>query len=176
MLFQSTDCSKTLNNTSEMLLFIRFTHTFIHWWRRLPCKVPAAHQEQFGFQFLAQGHFNMQLSSARIQTSNPPITRRPTLPPEQQPHKWQNSFAILRPSPLVRHKMLHWAWEWNWRKGNVVKSDVFLKIVCSLQCVYPWTAAIPESACQIQLCVALLCCCILNISMSHLHGILMKNG
>ena len=36
-----------------------------HWWQRLPCKVPTAHQEQFGVQNLAQGHFYMQLCSAR---------------------------------------------------------------------------------------------------------------
>ena len=30
-----------------------------HWWQRLPCKVPTAHQEQFGVQYLAQGHFDM---------------------------------------------------------------------------------------------------------------------
>ena len=28
------------------------------------CKVPAVYQEQFGVQYRAQGHFNMQLSSA----------------------------------------------------------------------------------------------------------------
>ena len=33
-----------------------------HWWQRLPCKLPTAHQEQFGAQYLAQGHFGMQLS------------------------------------------------------------------------------------------------------------------
>ena len=31
---------------------------------RPPCKVPTAHQEQFGIQHLAQGHFDMELSSA----------------------------------------------------------------------------------------------------------------
>ena len=51
-----------------------FTHTFIHWWQMLPRKVPAAHQEQFGVQYLAQGHFNMQLGGAGIQTSDLPIT------------------------------------------------------------------------------------------------------
>ena len=35
-----------------------------HWWQRPPCKVLTAHQEQFGVQYLAQGHFCMQLSSA----------------------------------------------------------------------------------------------------------------
>ena len=35
-----------------------------HWWQRPSCKVPTAHQEQFGVQYLAQGHFDMQLSSA----------------------------------------------------------------------------------------------------------------
>ena len=51
-----------------------FTHTFIHWWRRLPCKVPTAHQEQFGVQYLAQGHFDMQLGGAGILTSDLLIT------------------------------------------------------------------------------------------------------
>ena len=60
-----------------------FTHTFIHWWQRLPCKVPTAHQEQFGVQYLAQGHFNMQMRvGGGIWT---PITRRPALPLELQP-------------------------------------------------------------------------------------------
>ena len=36
-----------------------------HWWERPPCKVPTTHREQFGVQQLPQGHFNMQLSSAR---------------------------------------------------------------------------------------------------------------
>ena len=31
-----------------------FKHTFIHWCQRLPCKVPAAHQEQFEVQNRAQ--------------------------------------------------------------------------------------------------------------------------
>ena len=48
-----------------------FTHTLIHWWQRLPCKVPAAHQEQFWVQYLAQVHFNMQLSSAWGSPSTP---------------------------------------------------------------------------------------------------------
>ena len=42
-----------------------FTHTFIHWWRKLPCKVPTAHQKQFRVQYHAQGHFDMQLNPAR---------------------------------------------------------------------------------------------------------------
>ena len=35
------------------------------WWRRPPCKVPATHQEQSGVQYLAEGHFDMQISSAQ---------------------------------------------------------------------------------------------------------------
>ena len=31
-----------------------------HWWQRPPCRVPTTHQEQFGVQYLAQGHFDMQ--------------------------------------------------------------------------------------------------------------------
>ena len=34
----------------------------LHWWQRPPCKVPTAHQEQVGVQYLAQGHFDIQLS------------------------------------------------------------------------------------------------------------------
>ena len=45
-----------------------------HWWQRPPCKEPTAHQEQFGVQYLAQGHFDMQLSSARSWDLN----RRPS--------------------------------------------------------------------------------------------------
>ena len=41
------------------------------------------HQEQFGAQYFAQGHFDMQL--AGIQTGDLPITRRPALPIEPQP-------------------------------------------------------------------------------------------
>ena len=44
-----------------------------------------AHQERFRVQCLAQGHFNMQLRGARIQTGDLLITRRP---PELQP-PWQ---------------------------------------------------------------------------------------
>ena len=77
-LFQSTDHSRRFTT------LVRFTrsYTFIHWWQRLPCKVPTAHQEQFGLQYLAQEH--LQQGGARIQTSNLPITRRSTLPPELQ--------------------------------------------------------------------------------------------
>ena len=56
-----------------------------HWWQRPLCKVPTAHQ------YLAQGHFDMQLSSG-IGTSDLPITSRPALPAEPQP-LW-HSFTI----------------------------------------------------------------------------------
>ena len=36
---------KALYNTC---LIHPVTHKFIHWWQRLPCKVPTDHQEQFG--------------------------------------------------------------------------------------------------------------------------------
>ena len=72
---------KALYNTCQIHLF---TNTFIHWWQRLPCKVSTAHQEQFGVQYLVQGHFGMLLGGARICTSNLPITKRPTVPPEPQ--------------------------------------------------------------------------------------------
>ena len=41
--------------------------------------------EQVGVQYLAQGHFDMQLSGAGICTSDFPITSRPALPAELQP-------------------------------------------------------------------------------------------
>ena len=47
--------------------------------QRPPCKVPAAKQQQVGVQYLAQGHFHMQLSSARG-SWDLPITSRPALP------------------------------------------------------------------------------------------------
>ena len=34
-------------------------HRALHWLQWLTCKVPTAHQEQAGIQYLAQGHFNM---------------------------------------------------------------------------------------------------------------------
>ena len=36
-----------------------------HRWQRLPCKMPTAHQEQFGVQYLAQGHYDKQLCSVQ---------------------------------------------------------------------------------------------------------------
>ena len=77
-LSQSTDRSKLLYNTCHIH---PFTHTFIHWWQKLPGKLPTAHQEQFGVQYLAQTHLGMQLGGAWIRTSNLPITRQPGLPP-----------------------------------------------------------------------------------------------
>ena len=53
---------KTLHSTCHIH---PLTHTFIHWCRKLPCKVPTAHQEKFGVQYLAQGHFDTQLNPAR---------------------------------------------------------------------------------------------------------------
>ena len=43
-----------------------------------------AHQEQFGVQYFAQGHFDIQLGGTGIRTSDLPITRPPALPPELQ--------------------------------------------------------------------------------------------
>ena len=62
----TTAQSAVLHNTCHIY---PFTHTFIHWWRRLPCKAPPAHQEQFG----------------TLRTGDLPITRRPALPTEPQP-------------------------------------------------------------------------------------------
>ena len=51
-----------------------------------PAHRRALTDEQCGVQYLAQGHFNMQLSPrAGIWTSNLPITGRPALPAELQP-------------------------------------------------------------------------------------------
>ena len=78
VLFQSTDRSKLLYSTCEIQPFTHtHTHTFIHWWQR--------YYSSGGVQFLAQGHFDMQLGGAGIQTSNLQITRRPALLPEPQP-------------------------------------------------------------------------------------------
>ena len=52
--------------------------------QKLPCNVPTAHQEQFGVQCLAQGHFNMQLGGAGIRTSDLLITKWPTLSPDSR--------------------------------------------------------------------------------------------
>ena len=54
-----------------------FTHTFTHWWQRLLCKVPSAHQEQCG----VQRHFYMQPGEPGIRTSHLPITGQTTLLP-----------------------------------------------------------------------------------------------
>ena len=50
-------------------------HTHIH------ALMATAHQEQFWVQYLAQGHFNMQLGGAGILTSDLPISRRELYPP-----------------------------------------------------------------------------------------------
>ena len=68
---------KVLHNTRQIQ---PFTHFHIHWWRRPPCKVPTAHQEQLGVQYFAQGHFDMQLGGAGI------------LPPDPQPPIWRFFF------------------------------------------------------------------------------------
>ena len=39
-----------------------------------PSLMAAAHQEQFGIQYLAQGHFDTQLSSARGEPGSEPAT------------------------------------------------------------------------------------------------------
>lgn len=54
-----------------------FTHTVTHWWQRLLCKVPSAHQEQCG----VQRHFNMQPGEPGIHTSHLPITGQTSLLP-----------------------------------------------------------------------------------------------
>ena len=41
-----------------------------HRWQRPPCKVPTVQQEQCGVQYLAQGHFDMQLSSPAHQLTS----------------------------------------------------------------------------------------------------------
>ena len=57
----------------------------LHCWQGLPCQVLIAHQE-VGVQDLAQGHFDMQLSSAPGELGfEPTITSQPALPAELQP-------------------------------------------------------------------------------------------
>ena len=41
-----------------------------HWWQRPPCKLPTAHQEQFGVQYLAQ--LDMQLSQRSLDFNQQP--------------------------------------------------------------------------------------------------------
>ena len=72
-LFQSTDRSKLLYNTCQIH---PFTHTHSHTdgrgcHARCQLLVPASHQEQFGVQHLAQGHFHMQPWVAGIQKTWP---------------------------------------------------------------------------------------------------------
>ena len=48
----------------------------LHWCQRPPCKVPSAHQEPVGVQYLAEGHFDTQLSLAL--ESRRPSDHQPT--------------------------------------------------------------------------------------------------
>ena len=80
------------------------------WWRP-PCKVPAAHQEQFGVQYLAQGRFDMQLSSA---LSNLPITSRPALPAELQLPLDLKSASF----PDWENTVVWWRGVYRWVKKN----------------------------------------------------------
>ena len=48
---------------------------------KLPAHRRALTDEQCGVKYLAQGHFDMQLSPARSRDLNLPITSRPALPP-----------------------------------------------------------------------------------------------
>ena len=64
------------------LLHNKQIQTFTHWWQRLPCRVASVHQEQFGVQYLAQGHLDMQLRGAGNSTNNLLITRQPAVAPE----------------------------------------------------------------------------------------------
>ena len=48
------------------------------------CHARCILKEQFAVQYLDQGHFDMQLGGARIQTSNLSNTRRLAQPPELQ--------------------------------------------------------------------------------------------
>ncbi len=53
------------------------SQTFIRQW--------CSRREQFGVQYLVQGHFDMQTEEAEDQTTDPLISRRPAVPPEPQP-------------------------------------------------------------------------------------------
>ena len=69
-------------------------------------QVPPAHQEQFGAQYLAQGHFDTQ---AGIRTRDPLITRRPREVRGQQ----HTSHLIVfldtkRQSELLIRKYFQW--------------------------------------------------------------------
>ena len=68
-LFQSNNSSK------RCTIHATFTHS--HTYSYMPCKVPTAHQAQFGVQYLAQGHFDMQLGGVGIRTIDLQITLYP---------------------------------------------------------------------------------------------------
>ena len=49
----------------------------------------------------AQGHFDMQLGGAGIQTSDLPITKQPPLPPELQPPQYSSGISSAMPACVI---------------------------------------------------------------------------
>ena len=88
-LFQSADHSKCFTTLAT------FSHSHIDG-GGCHARQPTAHREQFGVQYLAQGHFHALLGGAGIRTSDLQITGRPAVPPELQPLK-----QILQPGKLT---------------------------------------------------------------------------
>ena len=95
---------KTLYNTHQIH---PFTNTLIHWWLRLPCKVPTAHQEQSGVQYHVQGFFSMQLGEW---TSDLPITVRSYSQELKIPLKFWFSLISLAKGTSNKTKRLGLKW------------------------------------------------------------------
>ena len=89
--------------------------TFIRWWQRPPCKVPAAHQEvNSGFSILLKNAWTHSKGGARIWTSNLPISKRPALsfpffPLSKGRKEW---FCCSCCPPEWDKVNLRWGWEW----------------------------------------------------------------
>lgn len=66
------------------------THTLTH--------LLHSHQEEFGVQYFAPGHFNMQNGRVEDQTTNFLITGRTALPPEQQPFRTDKTYVDVKAS------------------------------------------------------------------------------
>ena len=95
----------TFQGIQQTLLY-KATYKLFHILTLMACKVPAAHQELFGVQYLAQGCFNMQLGGAGIQTSNLPITRQFALPPELQPQFKRDQQIIYSSFMYVKYHVV----------------------------------------------------------------------
>ena len=79
----------------------------LRWWQRLWCKLHIRSNFGFSILYLAQVHFNMQLSSAWNWDLNRNllITSRPALPTELQPPFKTNNDGIFSWNPFL-------SWQW----------------------------------------------------------------